>query len=275
MGRNEESLKIEESFKMSTAIVDLLGYSLVEGENVDYYILDSKEQQVGQMHLSRYKRNLLDYFRRMPKFGVYRVFIDNDIYGVYTDRLFDGAPNYYVKVKDNKNSIVFTLEDGTLRIMLYVPCEDINEDLNRRCPNLWVNDSSFIILSDNGKVTFDGKVYTASYIVDNEERIITVQEFRGGIKIEETIGNIPQEPKFIEGQTLTDYISVDPIGITLLGQYDCIYSQFPFTKTLKEVVGEDAFQSSGLSLLYEQIEKEKKISPEQKILILKNLVGKK
>lgn len=275
MGKNEERLKIEESFKMVMAIADLLGYGLAKSLDGNYCVLDTKDKKVGSAWIGEYKRSFLGWLKQLPKYGDYSIYIDDDRYHVCTDQFFfDKAPLYSVDIKDNKNSVALTLENGALWIALHVP----GGGLDRTIPNLWLNDSSFRIESDDRKVAFDGETYTTSDIKDGQVRIITVQEFRDGIKIEETIGNIPQKPKFIEGQTLTDYISNDMVGITLLSQYDCIYSQFSFDKTLKEVtevVGEDAFESSGLSLLYEQIEKEKKLSTEQKILILKDIVRRK
>ena len=75
----------------------------------------------------------------------------------------------------------------------------------------------------------------------------------------------------VAGKTINDFIINDQVGLNLLTWFECIYSQLPFAKSLKEVIGEKRIKKTKLSLLYDQIDKEKKVSVEEKIKILKGI----
>ena len=75
----------------------------------------------------------------------------------------------------------------------------------------------------------------------------------------------------VSGKTLEEFVINDEVGLNLLTWFECIYSQLPFTKSLKEIIGEKRIKKTKLSLLYDQIDKEKKVSVEEKIKILKGI----
>lgn len=79
---------------------------------------------------------------------------------------------------------------------------------------------------------------------------------------------------YIKGHTVEEYIKNDSLGIMLLGQFMCLYSKLGFDMPLSELIGEKLVKSSGLSILFEAIDKEKKVSPRQKLKRLEMLQNK-
>lgn len=274
--------KLAESYIGAKWIIELLddSMSIKKSANLKYMIFDANGTSVGTIESAK---DCDGYY--------YCLHIKNDSYYVHGEIKQNGV--CYIRILDGKfkdYEIAFTFM-GTNNGDIVRQVEIFNPE-NQKISLSWCTwgQGGFNISNSYAKVElFLDKRYYMQYdyrngsgldielqsAMESEKNIILKRRTRERIK-----PKLPQAGEITRiissseliGHTIDEYISNDSFGTGLLSQFDCLYSQLPFTKSLREIISEDLIISSGLSLLFEAVDKGKGVSQEQRIKTLDDII---
>lgn len=209
--------------------VELLGYSLVVADDGYWKILDKDGKEVGY---TKYNKLTNEYLT---------VIYGNNITYENTREISDKIFHYSFK---NSIDVMMILDGLDKSIEIYIEGTHTFE-------LSWNNKGFKIKLGEYKELDDNPDSY-----VRNHEHVIT--DFASY----EDMGNFAMCDNYNNGVGEIEVMSIEKFiekgnVVRLLSQFNCIMSQL-FDKSLKEIIGEDDLEQSGLSLVFKTIEDIKK-----------------